>query len=610
MRAVIWCLLLASACTLSRGHGQSPPPYLRIPALQGRGHLSPALGQEARSIGVVTALAEGEFFIQDPVGDGDPATSDAVAVRGPASHLTVGDEVQVIGRVVELVPGGERTENLPVTTIEAGTVEVLGGGRSLPEPVVLAPEGRLPPSSHVISPDELPVNLRLPPEAARNRFDPDSDAIDFFESLEAMRVTVRRPVAVSATQTFNKAQSEIVTLPAAGAAVASSRRTRAGGILLQSGRDNLGNQNPERIQIQLDARLFPGPVPLVRVGDTLGDVTGVIRYNYGSYEVAATAPFALAPAHLRPERTGLMPTPEALTVASYNVLNLSATPADSTQRRLLAGQIVEALRSPDIIALQEIQDDSGEADDGTTTAGGTLTALRDAILAAGGPRYDFFDVAPADGRAGGAPGGNIRNAFLYNPARVRRHSHRSLTPSVLGSAGARDSLAFQDSRDPLEGVFEFRGKQVSIIGNHLSSRFGSTPLFGAVQPFVQAGEAARAAQVRALHEYVRRLLMAQRGARIIVLGDMNTFEFSDELAELLPGAVPVLHPLVQRVPAEERYTYNYEGNSQALDHVFVSRVLLPGAELDVVHLNTDFPALPGQTASDHDPLVARFRSRE
>jgi predicted extracellular nuclease len=88
---------------------------------------------------------------------------------------------------------------------------------------------------------------------------------------------------------------------------------------------------------------------------------------------------------------------------------------------------------------------------------------------------------------------------------------------------------------------------------------------------------------------------------------MNTFEFSDELAELLPGSPPSLHSLMPMVPPAERYTYNYEGNSQALDHVFVTRGLLRGAELDVVHLNTDFPALPGLTASDHDALLARFR---
>ncbi|MGH7508608.1 MAG: endonuclease/exonuclease/phosphatase family protein [Gemmatimonadales bacterium] len=607
MRFAIPYSLVALGCAMAVAGGHRSPDNVTIPALQGRAHLSPLLGQEVRSSGIVTAVAAENIYLQDPAGDGDPATSDAILVRTRTRGIARGDEVRFTGVVTELVPGGARTANLSVTAIEAPAVEVLRRGRPLPRPVVLGQDGRLPPPRDVISPDELPVNLQVAEEVRRNRFDPENDAIDFFESLEGMLVTVRRPVAVSATRTFSRKQSEFVTLPDAGAGVPGSRRTRAGGILLQSGRHNLGGQNPERVQIHLDAGLLPDPVPLVRVGDSLGDITGVMRYDFGNYEVAATAGFAIRTRDSMSDAASLVGTPTAVTVATYNVLNLSATAPDGAQRRLLARQIVEALRSPDIIALQEIQDDSGEADDGTTSARGTLTALGEAIVAAGGPRYEFFDVAPEDGRPGGAPGGNIRNAFLYHPGRVRLLSYRSLTPSVLAMAGARDSLAFRDSRDPLEGVFEFRGRRLSVIGNHLSSRFGSTPVFGAIQPFVQAGEAERAAQVRALHDYAGHLLEADPGARLIVLGDMNTFEFSDELAELLPGTPAALHPLMPLVPAGERYSYNYEGNSQALDHVFVSRALRPGAELDVVHLNADFPALPERTASDHDPLVARFR---
>ena len=599
--------LLALACVSALTGRHGPAADVPISAIQGRGHLSPFLGKVVSAHGIVTAVSGGEIYLQDPSGDGDPATSDAITLRTRTTGLARGDEVRVTGLVIEVVPGGDKTANLSTTTIEASAVEVLHRAGPLPRPLVLGRDGRLPPAGDVLSPDELPVNLRVREQAERNRFNPESDAIDFFESLEGMLMTVRRPLAVSSTQTYNPEQSEIVTLADAGAGVPAERRTRAGGILLQSGRDNLGGQNPERIQIQLDAALFPGAVPAVRVGDTLGDVTGVLRYNFGSYEVAATAGFGVTPRTVTPEITMLVGIPGTVTVASYNVLNLSATPSDSAQRHLLAAQIVEALRSPDIIALQEIQDDSGEADDGIASARGTLAALRDAIAASGGPQYAFFDIAPANGRPGGAPGGNIRNAFLYNPGRVRLLSRRSLTPVVLAAAGAPDTAAFRESRDPLEGVFDARGRRVTIINNHLSSRYGSTPVFGAVQPFVQAGEADRAAQVRALHDYTAHLLTADQEARVIVVGDMNTFEFSDELSELLPGSPATLYPLLPLVPAGERYSYNYEGNSQALDHVFVSRALLSGAELDVVHLNTDFPAMPGLTASDHDPLVARFR---
>lgn len=609
MRLATSFLLLPLACALTTTGGETTPPDIPISAIQGRTHLSPLEGREVRSTGIVTVVAGRELYLQDPEGDGDPETSDAVRVRFNGEALAAGDEVRVTGVVTESVPGGPGTANLSVTTIEAAAVQLLRRNRPLPRPVVLGRQGRLPPVRHVISPEELPVNLRVPAEVRQNRFDPETDALDFFESLEGMRVTVRRPVAVSATQTFSRTQSELVTLPDRGKGVAASRRTRMGGILLQSGPDNLGGQNPERVQIHLDAALFPGRVPLVRVGDTLGDVTGVVRYNFGNYEVAATVEFEAWPGGSAPGTTSLIGTPDAVTVASYNVLNLSGTASDSAQRRLLAAQIAGPLGSPDIVALQEIQDDSGEADDGTTSARGTLDALATAIAAAGGPGYAFFEVAPADGRPGGAPGGNIRNAFLYHGGRVRLLSYRSLTPAILAAAGARDTLAFQGSRDPLEGVFEFRGRRLTVVGNHLTSRFGSTPVFGAIQPFLQAGESERAAQVRALHDYAAHLLAADPDARLTVLGDMNTFEFSHALAELLPGSPPVLHPLMSLVPPEERYSYNYEGNSQALDHVFVSRALLPGAELKVLHLNADFPALPERTASDHDPLVARFPDR-
>jgi predicted extracellular nuclease len=600
---VISLFLVALSCTVVGCH--SRPRDVSIPEVQGRAHLSPLAGEQVRLSGIVTAAGPGWIYLQSS-GDDDESTSDGLFVRTSTADLTPGDEVRVTGIISEPAPGGTSTTNLSTTTLEATATEILGRKRPLPPPVVLGRDGRLPPRE-VISSDELPVNLRVEQEVQRNSFDPAHDAIDFFESLEGMLVTARRPLAVSATQTFSPDQSEIVTLADAGAGVPAKQRTRPGGILLQPSREDFGGQNPERIQIQLDRALFPDSVPLVRVGDTLGDVTGIIRYSFGSYEVAAIGKLTVKSGGGAPETSPLEGNADALTVASYNVLNLSPTTSDSAQRRLLAIQIVKSLNSPDILALQEIQDDSGEENDGTTSAQETLTALRTAIMSARGPRYASFDVPPPDGRPGGVPGGNIRNTFLYNPKRVRLVEYRSLTPTTLAAAGARDTLAFQESRDPLEGVFEFRGKSLRVVNNHLTSRFGSTPVFGAVQPFVQAGEADRAAQVRALHAYAAHVLAADAEARLIVLGDMNTFEFSRELAQTLPGSPPALYQLLLRIPENERYSYNYEGNSQTLDHVFVSRALRPLAELDIVHLNVDFPALPGRTASDHDPLLARFR---
>ncbi|HYC32953.1 MAG TPA: endonuclease/exonuclease/phosphatase family protein, partial [Gemmatimonadales bacterium] len=463
------------------------------------------------------------------------------------------------------------------------------------------------PAGAVISADELPVNLRDSAQARANRFDPGEDAIDFLEALEGMRITVAAPLAVSAIQVFGAGAAEVFVVPDGGAAVDAERRTEAGGILLQSGPENRGSQNPERLQVQLDTALGPGAFPQIAVGDRLEDVTGVLRYDFGNYEVAATEPLRVRSAGRASARSRLRTDELGLAFGSYNVLNLGGGPEDSLQRRLLGRQIAGALGAPAILALQEIQDDSGERDDGTTGAQRTLALLAEAIRGAGGPGYRWCDVPPADGRQGGAPGGNIRNAYLYDPARVRLVRCVSLTPAMLAAAGAHDPDVFRDSRDPLLAVVEVGRRRITFINNHLTSRFGSTPVYGAVQPFVQAGEAERAGQVRALNAYVRHLLAEYSDAAVVVLGDMNTFDFSDDLATLLPGTPRVLYALADLVPTARRYSYNYEGNSQTLDHVFVTWALRPDAEIEYVHLNADYPALSGAAASDHDPVVARVR---
>lgn len=246
------------------------------------------------------------------------------------------------------------------------------------------------------------------------------------------------------------------------------------------------------------------------------------------------------------------------------------------------------------------------ADDGTTDANETLQAIVDAVVAARGPTYSFFEVAPENNTSGGVPGGNIRNAFLYNPDRVEQKSYVSLTPAVLAAAGVSDPNAFDGTRDPLAATFEFNDELFTVINNHLTSRYGSNPIFGGPQPFVQAGEDEREAQMQALNDYVDFPLADDKDARVIVLGDLNTFEFTNDLTEILPGALDgkaVMKTLLGEVEDDNRYTYNFEGNSQVLDHVLATRSLLESAELDIVHVNVDFPRVDDTVGSDHEPLV-------
>jgi len=574
-----------------------PLLMLTIPEIQGAGHVSPYVGELVETTGLVTAVDSNGYYLQDAEGDGDDATSDGIFVfTGSAPTVAVGDEVEVRASVSEYIPGGASTGNLSVTQLSPITTEVLSSGNALPLATAIGAAGRTPPTEEVISDDELPVNLQTDPGA----FDPENDGIDFYESLEGMLVTIDNPVAVSATNTYD--ETWVVTDD--GANVTPGLNDR-GGININADADGTGDLNPERIQIQYDSTLTPES-PDITLGDNLADVTGVVSYEFGNYQVVATEEVVVeTPSSNTAETTDVVKDEDRLTVATYNVLNVTANEADgdADQIALLAQQIVQNLGAPDILALQEIQDDSGVTDDGTLSADETLQALVDAIVAAGGPRYDFHSaLVDVDGENGGVPGGNIRNAFLYDPSRVEAKEFVTLEVEELTALGVTDPNAFDGTRDPLLGVFEFNGEDVALINNHFASRFGSTPIFGGPQPFVQAGEAEREAAAKTLNEVVDVILAHEPDARVMVMGDLNTFEFVDELTEDLSGvgAEKVLTNLVEFLDGDEAYTYVFDGNSQVLDHIFATDALLDGVTVDIAHVNNDFPVF----ASDHEPVIA------
>lgn len=67
----------------------------------------------------------------------------------------------------------------------------------------------------------------------------------------------------------------------------------------------------------------------------------------------------------------------------------------------------------------------------------------------------------------------------------------------------------------------------------------------------------------------------------------------------------VVTDLLTKLAPAERYTFNFEGNSQALDHVYVSPALFSGSDVDILHVNSGL--IPSSVASDHDPIVALVR---
>ncbi|MEM6716411.1 MAG: endonuclease/exonuclease/phosphatase family protein, partial [Cyanobacteria bacterium P01_C01_bin.147] len=377
----------------------------------------------------------------------------------------------------------------------------------------------------------------------------------------------------------------------------------------------------EKIQIDEDSGVFNFDFPDVNVGDRLGDVTGVVSYSFGNFEILPTEDFTsnIQAAGLQPEVSTIVGDEDTLTVASYNVLNLDpivevqANTNNGEARNVdddlgdgrfaaIAQQIVNNLNTPDIIGLQEVQDNTGgEIVDDIIAADVTLQTLIDAIVAAGGPEYEFIDnTFITDEASGGQPGGNIRTAFLYNPDRV---TVDEASIQTIGGQGAGE--AFAGARLPLVATFEFNGQDVIVVNNHFSSKGGSAPILGVEQPFdarqeevnVNGSLDERQRQSQAVQDFVNGL---SDDANVVVVGDFNEFEFVSPVVDLETNSG--LNNLTNTLPEDERYSFIFQGNSQSLDHILVSDSLLAGAEFDAVHVNAEF-AETANRASDHEPLL-------
>jgi predicted extracellular nuclease len=382
-----------------------------------------------------------------------------------------------------------------------------------------------------------------------------------------------------------------------------------GGILVRP-----NDFNPERII--LDDTLVATPV--VNVGDGFSSpVVGVMDYSFGNFKLNLTAPLTRVDGGLQRETTRA-PSGRELVVGTYNVENLD--PGDTAAFARHAGLIVGNLRSPDLLAIEEVQDNDGATDSAVTDASVTWGLLIDAIRAAGGPDYQYRQIDPVDDQDGGEPGGNIRVGFLFRTDRgltfVDRPGGDATTATTVidHPAGPRLSFspgrvapqdpAFVDTRKSLAGEFRMRGRKVFVVANHFSSKGDDDPLFGRWQPPVRASEIARHGQAQAVNDFVDELVAADPRANVIVLGDINDFEFS-ETVRLLEGGV--LTTLMDTLPKAERYSYVFEGNSQVLDQILVSNPLLQNfpVDYDPVHVNAEF----ADQASDHDPQVARLDLR-
>ncbi|GGW63209.1 endonuclease/exonuclease/phosphatase family protein [Streptomyces xantholiticus] len=591
--------LLAGSANASAADTDTAP-QVRIHDIQGSTRISPLVGRQVADVpGIVTGVrtyGSRGFWFQDPEVDGDAATSEGVFVfTGSAPKVAVGDRVTVSGTVTEYVPGGTSSGNQSLTEITRPTVTVVSSGNEVPEPVTVsawsvpsayAPEGD-PASGGSIN--GLPLA-------------PREYALDYYESLEGANIRIGTSRVVGATDPH--AELWVTVKP-------WENDNRRGGTVYGS----YESQNTGRLQIQSLIPLAEQPFPKANVGDVLAGTTeGPLDFSqFGGYTLTARTLGTVHDRGLEREKTPRQRGGE-LAVATYNVENLD--PSDPQEKfDALAKAVVENLASPDILALEEIQDDTGAKNDGTVSAAGTLKKFTDAIVTAGGPAYEWRSVDPENNQDGGQPGGNIRQVFLFNPERVsftdraggdattatgvvREHGRAALTLSPGRVEPASD--AWEDSRKPLAGEFTFRGRTVFVIANHFGSKGGDESLVSHHQPPIRSSEVQRLKQAQAVNAFVKDILKADHRADVLVLGDINDFEFSHTTQALTDGGA--LCPAIKSLPRSERYSYVYQGNSQVLDQILTSPSI-DRFSYDSVHINAEF----ADQDSDHDPQVLRFR---
>ncbi|MFI1974161.1 endonuclease/exonuclease/phosphatase family protein [Streptomyces wedmorensis] len=589
--------LLASS---SSAAAEDAAAGVRIHDIQGTTRVSPLVGKQVTGVtGIVTGVrtyGSRGFWIQDPEADADPATSEGVFVfTSSVPTVAVGDAVSLNGTVTEYVPGGLNSGNQSLTQISKPVVTVLSKGNAVPAPVTI---------SAWSVPDEYTPEGDPAAGGSINglTLDPETYALDYYESLEGTNVRIDSSRVVGATDAY--AELWVTVKPC-------ENDNERGGTVYGS----YESQNTGRLQIQSLTPLAQQPFPKANVGDRLtGTTEGPLDFNqFGGYTLTARTLGTVVDEGLERETTDKQHKNE-LAVATYNVENLD--PTDPQEKfDALAKAVVHNLASPDIVALEEIQDNNGAKNDGTVAADLTVKKFTDAIVAAGGPAYEWRSVDPQNGKDGGEPGGNIRQVFLFNPERVsftdRAGGDATTATAVTGTKGRAAltlspgridpaNAAWEASRKPLAGEFVFRGRTVFVIANHFGSKGGDESIVSHHQPPNRSSEAKRLLQAQAVNAFVKDIIAVEKQADVLVVGDINDFEFSGTAQALTDGGA--LYPAVKSLPRSERYSYVYQGNSQVLDQILTS----PGVhhfEYDSVHINAEF----ADQDSDHDPQILRFR---
>jgi predicted extracellular nuclease len=592
-------------------------PYTSIPAIQGSG-ATVALTGTRTTQGVVVGDYEGPspalrgFFIQDSVGDGNPATSDGIFVfeGSNANTVSLGDIVRVTGTA---------GENQGQSQISVGTIVKCGTGTV------------------------TPTDVTFPVASA-----------DFLEQYEGM--LVRLPQMMYVTEHFQLGRFGQVVL-SSGARLQQPTNVVAPGAPAQAlqAQNNLNKiilddasqvQNPDPI---LFAR---GGLPLsasntLRGGDTATNIVGVLNYTWAGNAASGNAyrvrPVNALNGYVNFKAVNERPTAApavggTLKVVGMNLLNYFNTfdglPDTVDNCTLGVGGAATDCRgadtqaefdrqypktvaailamNPDVLGVNEIENDGY----GPTSA---IAHLVDQLNAATAPgTYAFIDVDAATGQVNALGTDAIKVNMIYKPAVV--------TP--VGQTAVLNTVAFVNggdtaprSRPSLAQAFRqnSNGAVFIVDVNHLKSKGSACDVPDALDGQGNCNIVRTNAAIE-LMSWLATDPTSTGDPDILLLGDYNSYAMEDPITVIKNAGFT---NMIESFLGPDAYSYVFDGQWGYLDHALgsgsiVSQVTGVGDyhinsdEPSVLDYNTDFKTVNLQNilyapdqfrVSDHDPVI-------
>jgi hypothetical protein len=611
--------------------------FQKIHDIQGVRFLSPFQGHKIKTQGIVTAFNEIEdypygfvAYIQTQKSDNDPRTSEGIKLYFPKKpKIEVADLIEVQGLVYE-----ESTNDFTGLTTTAirkiDSLKIISSKNELPKafPITAVPQGDY--TSYV-------GNLHFKPSLNIN------EAIDFWESLEGMRVSITDPKIVGfrggkETYADEKRHLTLYVIPKTDA---KKLETPRGGVY---SKPDQHIYNPDLLTIA------SGPLTPVniheqkghletsiayQVGDTMiGEIEGLVTFTknlFGEGEYLFQIPQeseTLRRFNEQKEKSIITPLAErptanytkdkkTLSIAAYNIKNLSAIDTEKNQARLKKSSkmINTNLLCPDILGLVEIQDNNGEDFSAGSNAEKTIKQLINFIPKTGhckNVNYRSVNIDPLSHREGGVPGANIRVALIFNQNRLVYKENPLPSPIsetvVLPNGNLNfnpgrvfpNSEAFRNTRKSIVVQFSFQGKPVFIVVNHFNSKISDTSHFSTIQPVIRNTEIKRAELANEVNKFISMIEQKNPNALVAAIGDFNAY-VNELPMKVLEG--DLLYNLIREIPRNEWYTTNHNGNSQALDYIFVNKALKRYYDtFQIPQINSDYMG----RLSDHDPVLATF----